>query len=111
MVYYCKQEEARRIDSGNGHWSYPLLDERNGCINSCASGISYYSNLEFIPPAVHPFQEGFLVLEGFGKAHVGDQIFYLEPHMSFLVPSGIPHSLKCENESSPLKLFWFHAGV
>ena len=111
MKYYARKEEHRKIDSGHGHWSYPLLDEKNGCVSDCMSGISVYSQTQFTPPAEHSFQEGFLVLSGTGEAQVANEVFFLEPEMSFLVPAHHPHSLRSNHETTPLVLFWFHAGV
>lgn len=111
MQYYCVKEEARRQDSGGGHWSYPMLGPEHGCVNGCASGISYYANTDYIPPARHEFQEGFLVLSGSGAARVGFEEFPLVPELSFLVPAGMEHSLKSSSPDTPLVLFWFHAGA
>lgn len=111
MLYYTKKNEQRKVDSGHGHWSYPLLDEANGCVNGCMSGISVYSQTAFTPPAVHSFQEGFFVLSGTGEAQVAGAVFPLEPEMSFLVPANHVHALRSNDETVPLVLFWFHAGV
>ena len=80
-------------------------------MNGCASGISYYANTAYIPPARHAFQEGFLVLSGRGAARVGEEEFPLEPELSFLVPAGTAHTLKSDSPEKPLVLFWFHAGA
>ena len=111
MQYWCKKDAARRQESGGGHWSYPLLGPEHGCVNGCASGISYYANTAYIPPARHAFQEGFLVLSGRGAARVGEEEFPLEPELSFLVPAGTAHTLKSDSPEKPLVLFWFHAGA
>lgn len=111
MQYWCKKDESRRQDSGGGHWAYPLLGPEHGCVNGCASGISYYANTAYIPPARHEFQEGFLVLSGHGAARVGEEEFPLEPELSFVVPAGMAHTLKSDSPDEPLVLFWFHAGA
>ncbi len=111
MTYYAKKDEALRQDSGNGHWSYPLLNETNGCVNDCMTGISVYASTTYTPPAVHPFQEGFLVIRGTGWAKVGEEEFPLVPELSFLVPAGCAHALKSDSEQVQLELFWFHAGA
>ena len=109
MQYWTKKEEAKRSDSGHGHWAYPMLDESNGCTNECATGISYYAQTEYTPVATHPFQEGFLVLSGKGWAKVGDKEFPIEGGISFVVPAEMAHQLKSDDADTPLELFWFHA--
>ena len=94
MRSYCDADESRRVDSGHGHWALPLLGPEHGCVNACAAGVSYYTDVQFTPPAVHDFQEGFLVLSGTGEAEVGGQCFALRPMRSFLVPAGTRHALR-----------------
>ena len=86
MRSYCDADESRRMDSGHGHWALPLLGPEHGCVNACAAGVSYYTDVQFTPPAVHDFQEGFLVLSDTGEAEVGGQCFALRPMRSFLCP-------------------------
>ncbi|MBR4421750.1 MAG: cupin domain-containing protein [Erysipelotrichaceae bacterium] len=109
MKYYVSLSESKKEDSGNGHYSYPLLNESNGCGKDCATGISYYTACEFTPPAVHTFHEGFMVLSGKGYARVGEEEFPIDDQVSFFVPAGKEHSLRSESEETPLVLFWFHA--
>lgn len=109
LKYWADREESRRSDSGHGHWSYPLLGPENGAVKDCMSGISYYTDTCFTPPATHPFQEGFLVLSGTGDARVGSATFSLKPMRSFLVPAGVEHMLRSSSGTQPLVLFWFHA--
>ncbi|MBR6261213.1 MAG: cupin domain-containing protein, partial [Erysipelotrichaceae bacterium] len=101
MKYYVSLKEARKEDSGNGHYSYPLLNESNGCPKDVASGVSYYTSNEFTPPAVHEFHEGFMVLSGKGYARVDDEEFALDDQISFFVPAGKKHSLRCEGSDKP----------
>ncbi|MBQ6334684.1 MAG: cupin domain-containing protein [Erysipelotrichaceae bacterium] len=109
MKYYVSISESKKEDSGNGHYSYPLLNESNGCTRDCATGISYYTALEYTPPAVHEFHEGFMVLSGKGYAKVDKEEFPLDDQISFFVPAGKEHALKSQSEDEPLVLFWFHA--
>ena len=109
MKYYVSLHDSKRIDSGNGHYSYPLLSEANGCGKDCATGISYYTSAEYTPAAVHEFHEGFMVLSGKGSARVGEEEFEVDESVSFFVPAGKEHLLKAADEKSPLVLFWFHA--
>ena len=109
MEYYVSLKDVEKQDSGNGHYSYPLLSEANGCGEDIATGISYYSSTEFTPPAVHEFHEGFMVLSGKGYARVAEEEFPIDDQVSFFVPAGTEHALKSGSEEEPLVLFWYHA--
>lgn len=110
MKYYITKEEVIRVDSGNGHWSYPMLNSENGCTNNCCTGISYYASTDYTPVAVHQdFQEGFVVLSGKGKVKINQEEFDVVSEMSFIVPVNTAHQMKSDNSMEPLVLFWFHA--
>jgi mannose-6-phosphate isomerase-like protein (cupin superfamily) len=94
-----------------GHASYPLLDERHGCVKGCKTGVSIYLGLDWSPAGVHDDQEGFIVLEGRGWAKLGGEEFPLEPDTCFMAPAGTPHAMKRNPDTPRLKLFWFHAAV
>lgn len=89
----------------------PLLAEENGCQAGCRSGLLMYTQLEYIQGGVHEDQEGFYVLEGTGKALVGENEFPLSPGICFIVPPGFYHAIKRDAECSNIKLFFFHAAV
>ena len=110
MNHYMNRKEIQGV-RGEGHTSYFLLDEKNGCTAGCKTGVSAYELAEYNKPGVHDDQEGFYVIEGSGWAKVGDQEFRVEPEGSFIVPAHQEHSLKKDLESVPLKVFWFHAAV
>ena len=59
----------------------------------------------------HEDQEGFVVLAGRGWAKVGNEEFRMEPEVSFIAPAGVKHSIKSDEESEPVKVFWFHAAI
>lgn len=42
MSYVVRKEQVKEVISGNGHSSFPMLGEAQGCVNDCAGGISYY---------------------------------------------------------------------
>ena len=42
---------------------------------------------------------------------VGDDEIVLEPGVCFVVPAGVKHCMKCEQDSGFCKVFWFHAAV
>ena len=60
---------------------------------------------------VHADQEGFLILEGRGKALFGDQEFDVYPGLTMIAPAGTTHSIKRDADSVPVKVFWFHSAV
>ncbi|MBC3888027.1 cupin domain-containing protein [Acetobacterium paludosum] len=110
MKYYVRLrdvEETQRPD----YTSRYLVDEKNGCVAGCKTGISCHIKTAYPNSQAHADQEGFLVLEGTGWAKVGDQEFKLEPETSFIVPAGVQHALKRDENSVSLKVFWFHAAI
>ena len=109
MPYYKNKNDVKEIYSGNGHGSFPLLSEIEGCTSGCATGISYYSSVEYTPNAYHDFQEGFMVLSGSGMVIVGDEEFHVDNNYSFIVPANINHQLRSDKSDVPLVVFWFHA--
>ena len=109
MPYYKNKNDVKEIYSGNGHGSFPLLSENEGCTNGCATGISYYSSVEYTPSAYHDFQEGFMVLSGSGMVIVGDEEFHVDNNYSFIVPANTNHQLRSDKSDVPLVVFWFHA--
>lgn len=110
MPYYKKKQDVKELVSGHGHGSYPLLGEEQGCTNGCCAGISYYSDTEYTPPAVHEDQEGFMVRSGRGWARIGEEEFEVEKDTAFIAPKGTPHQMKSSSDGEPLTVFWFHAG-
>ena len=110
MNYYMNSKNVSG-DEGVGHVAYRLLDEKNGCVAGCCTGVSVYDMTEYSEPGVHEDQEGFYVIEGTGWARVGDQEFRIEPEGSFMVPARTAHTLRKDPDSNPLKVFWFHASV
>ncbi len=89
----------------------PLLDAENGCRAGCRTGLLMYTQLEYIQGGVHEDQEGFYVLEGTGKALVGESEIPLCPGTCFIVPPGLYHYIKRDAGCSRIKLFFFHAAV
>lgn len=106
-VYLKDVDEVRRPD----YISQYLVNEKNGCVAGCKTGISKHIKTEYPDVHSHEDQEGFFVLGGTGWAKVGDQEFVLEPNTSFIVPAGAEHTIKKDKESEPLKVFWFHAAI
>ena len=89
----------------------PLLSEENGCQAGCRTGLLLYTQEEYRQGGVHKDQEGFFVLEGTGKAMVGENEFPLSPGACFIVPPGLYHSIRKDLTCDHIKLFFFHAAV
>lgn len=99
-------------NQGKGKRGYKFLTAQNGCINGCCSGITCYSETEFNPQAgYHDDQEGFYVLEGEGYAKLDDMVFPIKEGDSFVALPGVRHTIRTNDESRPVKVFWFHSGV
>lgn len=109
VMFFRHKKDAVEVNSGDGHGSWALLNEENGCTGGCCTGISYYSSVEYTAPAVHDDQEGFYVIQGLGWAKIGEEEFSISPEMSIIVPAGNEHQIKSDNEKNPVYLFWFHA--
>lgn len=92
---------------------YNLLDENNGCVNGCRCGVSIYKRKEYdlSHVGVHDDQEGFFVIEGSGRAMIGEEEIVMEPGTCFIVPAGVPHAMKSDENSEYCKVFWFHAAI
>jgi len=89
----------------------PLLNEDNGCLAGCRTGLLLYTQEEYKQSGVHEDQEGFFVLEGVGTAVVGENEFSISPGSCFIVPPGLYHSIKRDGTCDYIKLFFFHAAV
>ena len=110
MNYHVSLNDTEPIQF-DGHPSYSLLDEKNGCVAGCAAGVSIYLDNEYNKPGVHEDQEGFFVFEGSGWAKVGDQEFKIATGSAFMAPKGVPHSIKKDETAENVKVFWFHSKV
>ena len=110
MKCFIKLSDVAGIQE-NGHLSYDMLNETNGCVAGCCAGISIYPETEYPDGDLHDNQEGFFILEGFGWAKVGEQEFSIEPEVSFIVPAGIRHCIRKGPSSKPVKAFWFHSAI
>lgn len=109
MSCYRVKAQVKELISGNRHGSFQLLGEEQGCTNGCCAGISYYSADGYGPAAVHEDQEGFIVLSGHGWAKIGEEEFFVEQNVAFIVAKGTSHQMKSDNQKELLTVFWFHA--
>jgi quercetin dioxygenase-like cupin family protein len=88
----------------SGHYSYNLLEgDQPG-----ETGVSRYICKEYQEPGVHDFHEGFYVLEGKGSIKCDAEEHSIQAGMSFIVPVNVKHSIKCSEDVSEVKVFWFH---
>jgi len=51
------------------------------------------------------------VLEGEGYAKLGDCEFPIKPGDSFIALPKVRHTIRTNDESRPVKVFWFHSAV
>ncbi|MCR5402243.1 MAG: cupin domain-containing protein [Butyrivibrio sp.] len=111
MKYYSDSNEAIIEMRKDGKHSCDILTSENGCVAGCKAGFTYYEDTEYGKGGVHDDQEGFLVLEGTGKALFGEQEFDVYPGLTMIAPAGIRHTIKRNEDSEPVKVFWFHSAV
>jgi mannose-6-phosphate isomerase-like protein (cupin superfamily) len=88
-----------------------LIGPDNGSTGGFCMGVSYYPLIEYGKPGVHEDQEGFYVLEGCGMAKVGDEEFPVRPGSCFIANKGVPHTMKRDPASPPIKVLWCHGAV
>lgn len=110
MKYYVNLKDVKEGRT-EPYISYYLVNEKNGCVAGCRTGISIHCKTEYTKQEVHEDQEGFFVLDGTGWAKVGNSEFRIEPEISLIVPAGTEHCFKKERDSKPIKVFWFHASI
>lgn len=104
MVPYNTLENLLKENPRGGE----LLGEKDGLVNGARCGISTYTRTEYEHMDVHDDQEGFYVLEGHGKAMVGDEEIIMKPGVTFFVPTGTPHGTKRDSDCEFCRVLWFH---
>lgn len=110
MKYFVRLKDVKPTERPY-YTSRYLVNAENGCVAGCFTGISSHHRTEYPQSQTHEDQEGFLVLSGTGWAKVGDQEFKLEPETAFIVPAGVEHTVKKDEGSEDLRVFWFHAAI
>ena len=108
---FCVHEAEVLPQSFPSHDYIELLNQSNGCVAGCRTGILIYRQTEFLQGGVHDDQEGFFVLEGTGRAKVGNSEFAISPGCSFIAPAGQYHYICRDKDSIPIRLFFFHAST
>jgi mannose-6-phosphate isomerase-like protein (cupin superfamily) len=93
------------------HKGAELIGAKNGAKNGFCFGLSYYHAEEFGYPGIHDDQEGFYVIEGRGKAKIGNEVFDIYPGISFIAHAGVEHELIKNHDSKPVKVIWTHGAI
>ena len=88
-----------------------LIGPEHGAVNGYSLGIAIYFMDTYNEPGIHDDQEGFYVVEGSGQARVGDDEFDIRPGSAFIAAKGVPHSIKRNPDSGPIKVVWSHGPV
>ena len=91
--------------------SCDLLGPENGCVDGCRAGVTVYSDPEYTHTGVHEDQEGFFVLEGSGIAKIGDVEFPVSAGTAFICPANTWHSIRRDENSAHVAVFWFHSAI
>jgi mannose-6-phosphate isomerase-like protein (cupin superfamily) len=95
----------------NGRRTGGLVDAASGATKGFCLGVNFYDVVEYGPPGVHDDQEAIYILEGTGTARVGGQEFPLRPGTAFFVAPGVPHAVKRDRTSPPVKVLWTHGAI
>jgi mannose-6-phosphate isomerase-like protein (cupin superfamily) len=88
-----------------------LIGQANGATNGFCVGVGIYYLDTYLEPGVHDDQEGFYVVEGTGTARVGNAEFAIRPGSAFIAQKGVPHAIKRDADSGPVKVAWSHGAV
>ena len=74
MISVAKLDDV--IKNMGKRTGYELIGEKDGCVNGCRCGVSVYTREDYdlTHAGAHDDQEGFFVLEGRGRAMVGDDV-------------------------------------
>ena len=107
---YRYEEELPDV-SPDGQRGGTLIDATNGAVKGFCMGISYYDSETYGEPGVHEDQEGFYVLDGTGVAKIGEEEFRVCPGTAFIATKGVPHTIKRDASSGPVKVLWSHGAV
>lgn len=88
-----------------------LIGKDQGATSGFCMGISHYAATDYGKPGIHEDQEGFYILEGRGTAKVGNEEFPVQPGTAFIANKGVPHTMKRDAGSGPIKVLWCHGAV
>ncbi|WP_272798157.1 cupin domain-containing protein [Butyrivibrio sp. DSM 10294] len=109
MEFYADSNKIIDEMKRDKRHSCDVLTAENGCVAGCKAGFTFYESTEYGKGGVHADQEGFLVLEGMGKARFDDKEFDVYPGLAMIAPAGTVHAIKRNEDSEAVKVFWFHS--
>lgn len=110
MKHHVHKDDVERVQR-KGHTSRELITEKHGAVKGYMIGVSEYTTEEYLTPGIHEDQEGFYVVTGEGKAKIGKKEFDIRPGSAFIAPKDMPHSIKKNPGSVPIKVVWSHGAV
>jgi len=103
MTYLINKKDVQS-EPHEGHTTYPMLDERHGCVAGFKSGISVYTALEYRLPACMKTRKVLSCWKARDRQKVGDEECRLEPEMCFIAPAGVLHCIKRDPDSESVAL-------
>ena len=103
--------ETELAQDSRGRPAGLLISREQGAVKGFCLGISYYDQAEYGTPGIHEDQESFYVLAGTGTAKVGAAEFPIRPGSSFIAAPGVPHTMKRDAASEPIKILWAHGAI
>jgi len=110
MAIHNHEDQVEPI-SDTHHSGAELIGPEHGAVNGYSIGFAIYFRDTYNEPGIHDDQEGFYVVEGTGRARVGDEEFDIRPGSAFIAGKGVPHSIKRNPDSGPVKVIWSHGPV
>ena len=110
MSIRVHEDDITKIDE-NGHAGAELIGADNGATNGFSLGVAVYYLETYVEPGVHDDQEGFYVVEGTGRARIGDEEFDIRPGSAFIAQKGVTHAMKKNPGSVPVKVVYGHGPV
>lgn len=102
------EERAR---TGRYQGGIKLIGEAQGAVAGCCGGVTRNEKKTFGNGSAHDDQEGFLVIRGHGEALIGEEKIRLVPGVALIVPAGVSHDMRCDEDCDCLETFWFHSAV
>lgn len=105
------REQDLPVDPATGRKIGQLIGAAHGAVRGFCVGIACYDKEDYGTPGIHEDQEGFYVLEGSGMARVGADEFRVGPGSAFIAARGVPHTMRRDRNSPPIKVLWCHGAV
>lgn len=105
--YLIQMQEKKSSDKGHVT-HYTVLNEDYGGIPGSNIGIADYANTNYLTPGVHEDQEFFYVIEGVGKAKIGECEINIAKDSMFVVPPNTEHTIMSSDSNNPVRVLWVH---